>query len=67
MNGPVIIVAAPVNVPLCPEDVISQALSVIRGQMFGRRSTEVTLLIEALRANGFEIVRSPPPSMAVKT
>jgi hypothetical protein len=47
----------PVNVPVSAEDIIATALSVIRGQVFGKRSTEVKLIVELLRRKGFEIVR----------
>lgn len=40
------------------DDVLAQALSIIRGRVFGRRSTEVQLIRVTLRNHGFEIVET---------
>ena len=48
------------------DDVIAETLSMIRGRVFGKRSTEVVLLRQMLRNAGFDIyrlaecVRAPP-------
>ena len=43
--------------PITADDVIALTLSMIRGRVFGPRSTEVKLLRLALRQSGFEISR----------
>lgn len=54
---PPIACASPLVKPRSVEDVLAQALSVIRGRVFGKRATEVGLIMELLRQSGFEIVK----------
>ncbi len=45
----------PLDKPLSSDDVLAFALSVIRGRVFGPRSTEVKFVKASLQKTGFEI------------
>lgn len=54
---PPVVCAESLSTPTTAEDVIALTLSVIRGRIFGPRSTEVRLLRQALANSGYKIVR----------
>lgn len=43
--------------PIGADDVIAIALSIVRGRVFGPRSSEVKLIRLALRHQGFDVYR----------
>lgn len=45
----------PLHKPLTSDDVLAQALMIIRGRIFGPRSVEVRLINLLLNKTGFEI------------
>ena len=54
---PPVVCAEPPPGPRTADDVIAETLSIVRGRVFGKRSTEVQLLRQMLRNAGFDVYR----------